>query len=443
MPIDPSGNIYLDNSMQGITLPAELLNVPSNMAALVPLTYWQTGAPTCPEAAADRLSHLATLAKLSRGSLEDLGLIQPVQANYWGRAASFLASLFASFPPTISGIDPTISEPLTRSLRTALTGTMYDVVRFGTGLLRLRTNMRGEPKIEHLDPRCWFPAASMEALADEAWADAIVVADPGSNIVRVLTLVPFQYSLSEYICADNDLLGTRLSQVTGPSSMTRPLFPVGVTPLLGEWGRSPYIDLTAMALELGKRFSGNSKTLDRYAMPMLVMKGRTAAMVHYEGPGQQQALRAKASTMTFEDGRQEPVWCLPEGIESVEFVSWDAQQQASFSHIDRVEDAMFAMSALPYGIGRMAEALASGASLRRLWLPTYVLLEQLRGTLIEQISLACVAAGEMLDIPVEPDSVNIEWPNPLDIIDEQRIVQGKPEDMADPANTSPPKEPVE
>ena len=434
MPLDPNGNIFIDRSRLGLNLPAEELRVPRNMAAVVPLSYWGTHSPTCPDAAADRLSHLNAMETLSRGSLEDLGLIQPVQANYWGRAASFLASLFASFPPTISGVDEMISMPLERSLRASLSSTMYDVVRFGTGLLRLRLSAAGKPTLEHIDPRCWFPASSMEALADEAWADAIVVVDSGSAIARVLKLAPAMYELSEYMCADNDLLGTRLSQVTGPSSMTRPLFPIALTPLAGEWGRSPYIDLTAMALELGKRFSGNSKTLDRYAMPMLVVKGRTAAMVHYEGVGQQQQLKAKAATMTFDDGRQEPVWCLPEGIDSVEFVSWDAQQQASFSHIDRVEDAMFAMSALPYGIGRMAEALASGASLRRLWLPTYVLLEQLRGTLIERLANACVAAGEMVGMPVEAEAVEVQWPNPLDIIDEQRIVQGKPEDMGDPVN---------
>ena len=118
------------------------------------------------------------------------------------------------------------------------------------------------------------------------------------------------------------------------------------------------------------------------------------------------------------------------GIDEVGFVQWDAQQQASFSHIDRIEDALFDMSALPSGLGRMADKLASGASLRRLWAPTYVLLETIRSDIMLSLADAVDAAGAMLG--VDPGEYAIEWPTPLDALDEQRIIQGGPDDMNDP-----------
>lgn len=436
MPLDAQGNLYAPTKAD---MAATALEVPDDMAATVPLDYWKPGQPIAPEACADRLRHLKDLADISDGDTTALGSNPSVQANYWGRAASFLAALFSAFPPTIDGAPPQIAVPLQRSLRTAMAPAMYDVVRFGTGLLRLRIAQTGRPALEHVDTQNWFPSHTVEMLNDNRAGDAIIAHGGAGDDkwAQILTIEPGKWELDTYDF-DGDNLKDQTDTQTGESSQLRPLVPIALTPAKGEWGRSAYIDLTPMAAELGRRFSSNSTTLDRYAMPMLVVKGRAAAMVSYEGPEEMQSLQAKAAVMSFDDGRQEPVWMLPEGIDDVGFVQWDAQQQASFSHIDRVEDAMFAMSALPYGIGRLAEALASGASLRRLWLPTYVLLEELRNKLVDQLADAVAAAGEMLDTPVDPDTVEINWPNPLDTIDEQRIIQGGPEDMGDPADTGNP-----
>ena len=413
-----------------------------DMAAIVPLDYWREGASIEPPAAMARLRRLTTLEKLSKGDTADVGTRPAIQPNYFGRAASFLGNLGSAFPPTFDGLEAAIADPLTKSVRRSINSYLFDVVRFGTGLWRLRIANDGQPKLEHVDPGDWFPASTVEALNDEEPEDAILTYrhEDGEKWAQVLKLTPGSWELTTY-GFDGDHLGQPEETEKGESAPGRVLFPTGLPPFDGEWGRSAYLDMDELAMELGRRFSANSRTLDDYARPMLVIKGRAAQQAVYTGPAERLRLEAKAAMLDFDDGRRQPVWALPEGVEEVGFVQWDAQQQASFSHIDRVEDALFDMSALPSGLGRMADKLASGASLRRLWAPTYVLLETLRSDIMLSLADAVAAAGAMLGI--DPGEYAINWPNPLDALDEQRIVQGSPDAMDDPDDqptTEPPTE---
>ncbi|MXY08732.1 MAG: hypothetical protein F4Y61_08800 [Rhodothermaceae bacterium] len=379
------------------------------------------------------------MERLSQGNFTDVGDAGKIQPNYCGRAAAFLGNLGSAFPPGFDGLDDQIAAPLTTSIRRTINRVLYDTVRYGLGLWRLRTSAAGEPVLEHTEPQNWFPASTVEALNDKEPADAVIATrnEDGEKWAQVLKLTPGQWELNTH-AFDGDALGDIEETETGESSQQRPLFPTALPPYDGEWGRSAYIDMAGLATELGRRFSSNSQTLDDYARPMLIMKGRAVA-AYMAGPGEQTQLRAKAAMLEFDDARRQPVFLMPEGVEEVGFVQWDAQQQASFSHIDRIEDALFDMSALPSGLGRMADKLASGASLRRLWAPTYVLLETIRSDLMLNIASAVTAAGEMLG--VDPGEYAIEWANPLDALDEQRIVQGGPDDMETPDDEPTPEGP--
>lgn len=427
MPIDDQGIITPPKPATALGELAQDVD----MAAVVPLSYWKSGVNIEPPAASARLRRLTTLEKLSKGDTADIGSRPAIQPNYFGRAASFLGNLGSAFPPTFEGLDSAIADPLTKSIKKTINRYLFDVVRFGTGLWRLRINAAGLPVLEHVDPRDWFPGATVEKLNDEEHADAVLAYrdEEGEKWAQVLKLTPGRWELTTY-GFNGDNLGDVEEEEDGESSPGRPLFPIGLPPYDGEWGRSAYLDMDELAIELGRRFSSNSRTLDDYARPMLVIKGRAAQQAVYTGPNEKLRLQAKAAMLDFDDGRRQPVWALPEGVEEVGFVQWDAQQQASFSHIDRIEDALFDMSALPSGLGRMADKLASGASLRRLWAPTYVLLETLRSDLMLALADAVEAAGAMLG--VDPGEYAIQWPNPLDELDEQRIIQGGPDAMDTP-----------
>lgn len=439
MPIDDQGNLYVN--------PADLdwawLKVPADLGALVPADYWATGAPIAPEAALDRLAHYDDLAALadadtSRASGTTAAGVQP---NYWGRAATFMGELFSMFPPRISNIDPRISQPLERAMAEArtLATVLYNAIVTGTGVHHLRIAKTNRAVIRPIPPSRWFPAASQSQIDDGEWADAhLEVGGEGDNRWAKVTIITPGRAETRRFGFDGERLGELLAADTATSSQTRPLFAVPMLPLTGQFGRSPLVDLTSAAVEMGRIFSRNAITLERYSSPMLTVTGRLSSRYGAEGPDEQRRLQAKAAILAFDDGRREPVWPLPEGVDSVGYVSWDAQMQASFSHFDRVESAMYAMSALPFGLGQLAELLASGASLRRLWLPTYALLESLRVLIGWQIADACAAAAEMHDQPaIDPADVEIDWPNPLEAVDEQRIVQGNPETMGDPADPQP------
>ena len=272
------------------------------------------------------------------------------------------------------------------------------------------------------------PASTVEKLNDEVPEDVILAVrnTDTEQWAQVLELTPFEYTLTTYRF-NGTLLGDAEQIESGPAASTRMLYPVTLPPTTGQWGRSAYLDMWDLAEELARRFSSNSQTLDDYARPMLVVKGAAATQVSYSGPTERLQLQAKAAMLNFDDGRRQPIWGLPPGIDDISFVEWDAQQQASFAHIDRIEDTLFDMTALPSGLGRMADKLASGASLRRLWAPTYVLLETIRSAVALNLESAVEAAAELLNINV--DGFTIDWPNPLDQLDEQRIIQGGTEEL--------------
>ena len=398
----------------------------ADLAAIVPLEYWQVGADVNPEQTQSRTRLLTVLEQLSEGTYNTYRR-DAVHPNYYGRAATFLGNLGSAFPPVFTGLDPAIATPLENSLKRSINQVLVDVIRFGTGLWRLRLSLAGRPVLERVDPKQWYPASTVEKLNDEAPADALVAVrnTDTEKWAQVLELIAGEYQLTTYKF-NGTLLGEVEEVEAGPAPSTRMLYPIALPPSEGEWGRSAYIDMWDLAEELARRFSANSQTLDDYARPMLVVKGAAAAHLQHS-VSERINLQAKALLLNFDDGRRQPVWGLPPGIDDVKFVEWDAQQQASFAHIDRVEDTLFDMSALPSGLGRMADKLASGASLRRLWAPTYVLLETIRSAVTLNLENAVVAAGELLNIPV--DGFTIDWPNPLDQLDEQRIVQGGPDDM--------------
>ena len=425
MPYDPETNLL---SLPPVPAFQNELEMPVDMAAIVPLEYWQPGADITPEPAAARLQRLQLLNGLSQNErlvTDDMPKIRP---NYFGRAATFLGNLGSAFPPTLTGLPDEIGRPLERSIRKSINALLVDVVRYGTAVWRLRQTAANQPVLEQVDPRAWFPGNTTEMLNDDMFEDAIVVFRDADNEkwAQVLKLQPTNYVLSTYEF-NGDLLGDLLDQQTGILPTERTIYPISLPPTDGEWGRSAFLDMYNLAQELGRRFTRNSSTLDDFARPMLVLKGRAANAVSYDGPNEMLQLQAKTGLLAFDDGRRQPVWALPDGIEDVSFVTWDAQQQASFQHLDRVEDALFDMSALPSGLGRMADKLASGASLRRLWAPTYVLLETLRSQIMDAIADAVLAASETLGI-ADPD-FSVEWTNPLDVLDEQRIIQGGSELM--------------
>ena len=389
-------------SQNNIVNPFASTNIPLphvDFHATVPLAHWRS--PTAefpPMGTAERGARLDLFWRLFEGDLHDIAEaeVQLVLPNWFRRTAQFLADLMLSTPPEVS---PDLEVEVSMALDQALHQVLVDMTRFGTGLLFVAGDI-----LSAVDPRTWYPDgegghalvvfgqpdhehATIDLVAEGAWQRIIRRASMGSSLGPIEAEFP--------------VVG-----INGPG-----VFPVARWPAsAGGWGQSLFPDMIPLAAELGRVLSNSSRTLSEHSSPILMLRRDmtaspflttdTAAETSQE---EQERLRRwrRASQMAI----------LPPGFESANYVSWDAQQQAANTHFKEVLDALLATTGVPAALWGIVTGgtINSGVALRRLFAPTWALLNLLTRQLEPIVAEALLARTGQ--------EHQVEWENPLDALD--------------------------
>ena len=367
----------------------------------------------------DRLRKLRKLFDGDHREYFDATAEMEVAANWFRRTALFWADLMLAYPPEVIGLEDSVWEAVRPSLLDALYEAVVDMVRYGVGLLRGRAEVEGGPVVDSVDPRSWYPLPGYTG---------DVVLSPMGEEIDVLLLEPDSIVRRRYVLEGESGLGSLIeSEVSAPVG-ERTVVALPRRPAAGEWGQSMYPDMLPAAVEITRRLSLNSKTLNEHSDPLLVLRRDPRAVpmdIFTPDSPADAAMRFSVETFYLNGWRRGAVGVLPEEYIDATYVTWDAQMQPAFRQIEEVENVMFAATAMPaalHGVLR-GGAVNSGQALRRVFAPTYVHLRTLQESLKPRVAQACrvaaLAAGHSV-----AEKLEVEWDNPLDRLDEQRIVQG-------------------
>lgn len=381
---------------------------------VVPAAYWQEGAAYPPASAHRRTQRLNLYQDLYDGRGCDLA----VRANYYRRTADFLASLLASFPPMVAGLaDDAFTAAANAGLADAAHALGLDQTRYGTCILRASGNMDGDPWIQDLDPRAWFPTDERN---HDVWVQFKADLGDGPTEIHIQRMSPEAWRTDVHAYADGQI-GRWLRAASAPGTGERVSLPLPAPPSdLGNWGTAMFDDMAPLVAELARRATQTSGMLDMHASPVLSVTREPTSMPQIMVPGQD--ANRTVELVYLQGLREQPTMVLPDGFSDARYVVWDAQLQGAFQHVRHIEDALFSATGIPaalYAADR--SALASGTALKRVFAPTYVRMHDVqrraRPVLLKLVHQLGMQMG------VDTAAAAIEWDNPLDALDTQTVVQ--------------------
>lgn len=378
---------------------------------------WGEGAEVVPHVALSRYQWFADM----RDYYDGTKTLQPIRLNYPRRAARFYADLMAAYPPKV---DDPMYAPVNRGLAEWVHTAGIDLVRYGTSVAQSWVDA-GQVRVQDVFPGLWWPSPN-----------GPMVAYYGPQIredqeVRQLTLfdyrnrsVSFHAVTGDSIVGYDGTLWRDQAEIPHIHSVIRP-------PRLGWYhGSSMYPDLIALVEELERRDSKMSRILDRHAEPFLHLE-RDPMMDPLLDPQDAETASARRVTeaVEFWDSKMEGVQAIKSEYKSAKYLTWDAQLLAASAHRDYIANAVYDSTAIPAALQNDSRGiLATGTSLRRLFLPLHAQLEALRHTAMHTaLDMANAWARDLNLAAVEEDA--LVWENPLEVIDRQVFLQGKPSDF--------------
>lgn len=404
-----------------------------NYEILTPLSHWGASAKLPPPGTFDRLRQLREFRRLYDGDMDVIFKgFYPVRVNLFRAVALNLADLLLAFPPEIvSGPDGI--DILNRDLDTMLPGAISDLVRYGTCLVRAYRNDE-EPHIEAPTPEGWFPALDGDAVVTEL-ADRYEVRLLREDSAKLLTYEADDEAQSR----EPD--GINANSAMGKLIESRPIanpiqgqsvFPVALRPGGGRWGQSMFPTMYPLVTEICRRMTKLSGTLNDHADPMLVLKrdpSTPQGRIKTAAPGDENQFEAYSRRVFLDKWRRQYVTVLGEEFEAAEYLTWDAQAQATFGSMDHTLRALYSSNPImPLVMGLISgnDAVVGGMSIRKVFSPTWLFTLRIMNTLKMALADACEAA---LGAPVE-----IEWPDAMGKLDVLTIVQEGNPDTADDDN---------
>lgn len=390
-----------------------------NYNVLTPLSYWKAGAPSTPPGALARRSQMQLFRGLYAGDWSQLlGAAYPIRANYFRRMANNLTDLMIAYPPTVESAPAgTDTERLDAEIFGVLDDLIPNMVITGTGLIRAFRNATG-PHIESPDPEYWFPAPN---------GDAVVIPLPAGQ-TQVLILVggteikiDFAPTANEWDGLGQDInagmlapLGRMAGATVGQSTLPGPaLWPVAMPPANGRFGVSMIPDMVPLVVELSRRLSKSSITLNRHADPILVFREDEQYPTYNDAaPGEELQIRNYTQRVFLDEWRKQWITMLPPEYKSAEYITWDAQMLATNAHYDKVKTELFDSTPLSPLI--TSNWPVGNVSIRKAYAPLYAAYLRIRARIKQQLEGALsVAAG---------GPVKLEWPDAVELIDTQTIV---------------------
>ena len=310
-----------------------------------------------------------------------------------------------------------------------------DLIRYGTGVFVNRRPM--EP--QSVDPRFWYPVRQPD---DHGQGDVDIIAYPfasgaapsqsdGQTAARRFERGTTPQAASRLSDPEQTGLYADSLAVTvydGQGTGTRTLYalsglsvgaagdsvpvmsgaPAVVAVRQGEgfYGTSDYEDIEEYIGELHNRESRVSEALDRHTNPHLAV------------PDGVMQTTTDGRIVVEQNGMVIPV---PEGSEMPKYVQWEASFDAQHESMRRATQRILLMSGIaPILVDPESRgAVASGAALRRLAIPTVnrvralreILTEGIKDTIVGQAALVAATGGEVFH--VERDAISLRWPAEL------------------------------
>ena len=398
---------------------------------VVPVDYWKDGAPYPPEGTHERNNALDLYYNLYHG----VGVVEKVQNNYYQRVSDFYADLYASFPPVVEGIaDEQFAKYVNLTLTKAAASIGRNQSTYGVVILRPALNRQGQPIIQSLDPRHFYPTDEDDTdvyvqfsrdLGEGPTLIHIQLMDRDGSVIYTHaynqgTIGAFQY--------DSDV-------IDGTGERNCIVAPRGGDDDNSDWGISMFDSIISIMTELNRRHSQNSGIFDIHSNPIFLYKNKEQANPDiYTDDNISMYNQSMAEDIILANKRGVPVQTLPSNKESAEYVSYDPQMQGVQAHIDKLEDAAGASVGLPAFIdGSDRSILASGTAMKRAYVKPYVKMHAAQNMLLPRLRDLVEVLGYLANVTI--GDIEIVWDNPFDRLDEQAILQTSDPEAASDAVT--------
>ena len=377
-----------------------------NFDIAVPGEYWQEGRTKVPQAVRPRVDRMELYFRLFNGEFAPLRLKEKemqVRINYFERVATFIPDLLMAFPPTINGLPDGFDVNV---LQDAIYDVIVNMVRFGTGVF-----YANDENLQSIDPRLWFPWED----GDTIITSTHLVNDEGMFGKTRNTVMRFGEGFDDMLtfeANDNVNLGELTDEEEIATTVQRPIVPCPLRPATGEWGKSMYNVMVPMVIELTKRYSSSSNILDEHSDPTLVAIHGEEKIPRVRG---RDTLEAGVNRQDIErynilSELKSKFFETSKSVKDVKYLTWDGKLESNFKQIAEVEDTLYASIHLPASFQGVLRGggIPSGQTLKRMFVSTYTMIENLQHALGPNIQKALKVLGH---------EVTIEWLNPIDRVD--------------------------
>ena len=388
------------------------IHVPVDPTGLVPLAYWKQGAEFPPkiEGVGERYEQFKTYTDLARGKFDAIlpdwlgSQNVPVQDNYFHTVSDMRTSFLMMNPP-----EAAIDDDLNDELDAALYDFIYNANIYGTSLLHVYND--GKPHVLSVNPTNWFPAEDGDALVFELrdrYEVHLLTADGNRRII-------FERN------DEGDFRLGRVIESTDYSTLPgRPLFPCGIRPKWGEWGKSLIPTIAPQNIELVKINTRISDIHDMSSEPILLIQNDTVedarSLENLPTSGDNtRGTRNEREVAFFQHQRKTGYFLGVKG--TVTAIPTLAETEDMREQAKALRNAIYVATATPVNFlgaqDGMASAAVSGESIRR----ASAYAEATFRSLQREIE-RCV--NKALQLATGQSELKITWKNPFEEMDVQR-----------------------
>ena len=342
-----------------------------------------------------------------------------------------------------------MSPRFMQTLQDALYCAIVDHIRFGCGLLMVQGGDYGAEVVAP-QPIYWYPAdrgADVLAVKKPKEIELYINEPPGvlvyerwSNVDDDAQSTRGDGSLGRLLSSEMEMLGDEAGwNVVQEYSTGRatPLINIPRRPATGDWGRSLYLDITSLTMELNRRLGQNSSILTEHGWPREVLLPNTEeqlnrsydALIDGASEGKEEA-QVDIDWVTQQTRlgrwRKSTIGVLSSRWRDVKYLQWTGRLNDHFNQIDEIKMQLYVQSHVPpalYGDG-MTNFPAAGVALEKQYIRLHLYVMQLQATFINALRKAVLigamyeGAGES-ELRRMAEGLVIEWPNIFDEGDQQ------------------------
>ena len=326
-----------------------------------------------------------------------------VVANYFSRLSAALVDLLFITPPLVGGEDNDLNDSLFDSVQ----GLTSDLTSHGNGVVVYDGGV-----LESVDPGRVYPTGEdseyysiITIVRDQYLERQVVLAAGSDGDPNELFTERYKYT-GDY---GSGVVGTLLEEdVEDDTEGDAVAIEIQRVPIVNGIGTSMYDDLIPLVVELARRYSKNSKTLDAHADPLLLAYMTDAEYAKmgaaYDPTAQTVKEQMNAGDKALKAFRRRDIAQVGDPNVKMEYLTWDAGMESSFKQIEQMVQEIGVMTGLAQLL-KVNDSGMSGVALRRLMLPLFAATLALQREMIRKISTLVEA--------------EIVWPHPFEELEGQ------------------------